>query len=373
MDIGVPKEQMVAETRVAVTPMGAHALTQEGHRVFVEQGAGAAAGFSDEEYEGVGAVVVYSPAEVYGRAEVVAKVQPPTVAELELMREETVVFSALQLGAQVQAAVEKMVTKRLVAVGYEILADESGDFPVMKAISELVGHMTPSIAGRYLSYYEGGRGVALANLPGIPPASAAIIGAGVVGTTAAQAFAALGVQTHLLDHSVENLRRAEVRCRAVITHIAEPLNIARACRYSDVVITAAYVHGDRPPLLVTEEMVRGMRPGTVIMDIAIDQGGCVETSRPTTHLDPVFKKFGVVHYCVPNIAAAVPRTCSYAFSSNLKPYLSAVAQSGVEMVAARHAGLASGIYFYRGVCTHPRLCRLFDLEFVPLEQVLSRV
>jgi len=371
MDIGVPKEQTVAETRVAVTPMGVHALSQEGHRLFVEQGAGAAAGFSDEEYEGVGAIIVFSPAEVYGRADIIAKVQPPTKAEIEMMREEAVLFSALQLGVQVKEAITAMLAKRLTAVGYEVLADERREFPVLKAISELVGHMAPSIAGRYLSYYEGGRGVALANLPGIPPASAAIIGAGVVGTTAAQAFAALGVQTHLLDHSVENLRRAETRCRAVITHIAEPLNIARACRYSDVVVTAAYVHGDRPPLLVTEEMVRGMRAGTLIMDIAIDQGGCVETSRPTTHHDPVFRKHGVLHYCVPNIAAAVPRTCSYAFSSNLKPYLSAVAQFGVAAVAARHAGLANGVYLYHGACTHPRLCRLFDLEYAALDGLLA--
>lgn len=371
MDIGIPKEQTSAETRVAVTPMGAYAYTREGHRVFVETKAGADAGFTDEEYEKAGATVVFSPQEVYGRAEVIAKVQPPAIDEIAFMNEGAVVFSAIQLGAQVDEAVRAMLDKKVVAIGYEILEDERGEFPVMKIISELVGYMAPSIAGRYLSHYEGGRGVALANLPGIPPVAVAIIGAGNVGTTAAKSFAALGVQTHLFDHSVANLRRGEAVVPAVITHMAEAPNITRACEYADVVITAAYVHGDRPPMLVTEEMVRSMKAGVVLMDIAIDQGGCVETSRPTSHADPVFEKFGVTHYCVPNIASAVPRTCSYAFNNNLKEYLAEVAASGVAEAARRKAGLRKGIYYHGGVCTHPRLCDLFSLDYTPIDEIIG--
>jgi alanine dehydrogenase len=371
MDVGIPKEQTSAETRVAVTPMGAYAHAREGHRVFVETEAGADAGFTDEEYEKAGATVVFSPQEVYGRAEVVAKVHPPGVDEIALMNEGAVVFSAIQLGAQVDEAVRATLDKKVVAVGYEILEDERGEFPVMKIISEMVGHMAPSIAGRYLSHYEGGRGVALANLPGIPPVAVAIVGAGNVGTMAAKSFAALGVQTHLFDRSVPNLRRAEAVVPAVITHMAEAPNIARACEYADVVITAAYVHGDRPPMLVTEEMVRSMKPGAVLMDIAIDQGGCVETSRPTTHADPVFEKFGVTHYCVPNIASAVPRTGSYAFNNNLKEYLAEVAALGVAEAAKGNAGLRKGIYFLGGACTHPRLCDLFSLEYTPIEGIIG--
>jgi alanine dehydrogenase len=371
MDIGVPKELTSAETRVVVTPMGAYALVRDGHRVFVETAAGADAGFTDEDYAKVGATVVFSPPEVYGRAQVVAKVQPPNVGEIELMREGAIVFSALQLGARVDEAIRAMLARKLVALGYEIVEDDRGEFPVMRIISELVGHMTPSIAGRYLSHYEGGRGVALANLPGIPPAAVAIVGAGNVGLTAARSFAALGVQTHLFDRSVSNLRRAEAVAPAVVTHMAEAPNLARACTYADVLITAAYVHGDRPPMLITEEMVRSMKPGAVIMDIAIDQGGCVETSRPTTNNDPVFSKFGVTHYCVPNIAAAVPRTGSYAFNSNLKPFLAATAALGVAEAARRDPGLRKGIYFHGGACTHPRLCDLFNLEYTPLEGLLG--
>jgi len=371
MDIGVPKEVVAAETRVVVTPMGAYSLAREGHRVFVEADAGADAGFTDEDYEKVGATVVFSPQEVYGRAETVAKIYPPTLGEIELLNEGAIVFSALQLGARVDEALRAMQAKRLVAVGYEIVEDERGEFPVMKAISELVGHMLPSIAGRYLSFYEGGRGVALANLPGIPPASAAIIGAGTVGTTAARAFTALGVQTHLFDVSVPNLRRAEAAAPAVITHMAERLNLERACTYADVLITAAYVHGGKPPTLITEDMVRSMKPRTVVMDIAIDQGGCVATSRPTTHADPVFEKFGVTHYCVPNIASAVPRTCSYAFNSNLKPYLAEVAALGVAKAAKANAGLRKGIYFLGGACTHARICDLFNFEYTPVEDALG--
>jgi alanine dehydrogenase len=371
MDIGVPKEVVAAETRVVVTPMGAYSLAEEGHRVFVETEAGADAGFTDEDYEKVGATVVFSPQEVYGRAEVVAKIYPPTLDEIGLFNEGAIVFSALQLGARMDEALRAMQDKRLVAVGYEIVEDERGEFPVMKAISELVGHMLPSIAGRYLSFYEGGRGVALANLPGIPPASAAIVGAGNVGTTAAQAFTALGVQTHLFDRSVANLRRAEAAAPAVITHMAERLNLERACRYTDVLITAAYVHGDRPPVLISEDMVRSMKPRTVVMDVAIDQGGCVETSHPTTHADPVFEKFGVTHYCVPNIASAVPRTCSYAFNSNLKPYLAEVAARGVAEAARVNPGLRKGIYFLGGACTHERICDLFNLEYTPVEDALA--
>jgi alanine dehydrogenase len=372
MDIGVPKEQVAAETRVVVTPMGAYSLAQEGHRVFVETDAGADAGFTDEDYEKVGATVVFSPQEVYGRAQIVAKVQPPAFDEIALFNEGAIVFSALQLGARVDEALRAMQQKKLVAIAYEIVHDERGDFPVMKAISELVGHMLPSIAGRYLSFFEGGRGVALANLPGIPPASAVIIGAGNVGTTAAKAFTALGVQTHLFDVSVPNLRRAEGAAPAVITHMAERLNLERACTYTDVLITAAYVHGDRPPTLITEDMVRSMKARTVVMDIAIDQGGCVETSRPTTNVDPVFEKYGVTHYCVPNIASAVPRTCSYAFNSNLKPFLAEVAELGVAEAARRDPGLRNGIYFHGGACTHARLCDLFNFEYTPIDEALGR-
>jgi alanine dehydrogenase len=371
MDIGVPKEQVSAETRVVVTPMGAYALTQAGHRVFVETEAGADAGFTDEDYVKVGATVVFSPQEVYGRAQIVAKVQPPTLDEIALVNEGAIVFSALQLGARVDEALRAMQAKKLVAIAYEIVEDERGEFPVMRIISELVGHMTASIAGRYLSHYEGGRGVALANLPGIPPAAVAIVGAGNVGITAARSFAALGVQTHLFDRSVVNLRRGEAAAPAVVTHMAEAPNIARACTYADVLITAAYVHGDRPPVLVTEEMVRSMKPGAVVMDIAIDQGGCVATSRPTTNLDPVFTKFGVTHYCVPNIASAVPRTCSYAFNSNLKPFLTEVAELGVAEAAARDPGLRGGIYFHGGACTHRRLCDLFNLEYTSIDEALG--
>ena len=371
MDIGVPKEQIAAETRVVVTPMGAYSLAREGHRVFVEHGAGGNAGFTDGDYEKVGATVVFSRPEVYGRAAIVAKVQPPTLEEIGLLNEGAIVFSALQLGAQVDEALRAMRDKKLAAIGYEIVEDAGGEFPVMKAISELVGHMLPSIAGRYLSYFEGGRGVALANLPGIPPASAAIVGAGNVGTTAARAFTALGVQTHLFDISVANLRRAEAVAPAVITYMAERLNLERACTYADVLITAAYVHGDRPPMLITEDMVRTMKPRTVVMDIAIDQGGCVETSRPTTNVDPVFEKYGVIHYCVPNIASAVPRTCSYAFNSNLKPYLAEVAAVGVAKAAERNAGLRKGIYFLGGACTHVRICDLFNLEYTPVEDLIE--
>ncbi|MGD8717370.1 MAG: alanine dehydrogenase [Candidatus Zixiibacteriota bacterium] len=372
MDIGIPKEQVTAETRVVVTPMGAHSLKRDGHRVFVETEAGADAGFTDEDYERVGATVVFSPQEVYGRAEIVAKVQPPLADEIALMDEGTIVFSALQLGAQVAEAIEAMMAKKLIAISYEILEDEVGEFPVMKAISELVGHMLPGIAAHYLSHYQGGRGVALANLPGIPAASAAIVGAGNVGTTAAKAFTGLGVQTHLFDISVRNLRRAEGVAPAVVTHMAERLNLERACTFTDVFITAAYVHGDKPPMIVTEDMVRSMKPGTVIMDIAIDQGGCVETSHPTTHIDPAYEKYHVTHYAVPNIASAVPRTCSYALNSNLMPFLAGVAELGVAQAGAQCRGLRRGVYFHGGVCTHRRLCELFNLDYVAIDEVLGR-
>ncbi len=371
MDIGIPREQRSAETRVAVTPMGVYALTQAGHRVFVESSAGVDAGFSDEEYTEKGATVVFSPPEVYGRAELVAKVQPPDLEEIELMNEGAVLFSALQLGARVDEALQAIMEKKIAAIGYEMLEDCDGEFPVMRIISEMVGHITPSIAGRYLSFYEGGRGVALANLPGIPPAAVTIIGAGNVGITAARSFAALGVQTHLFDRSVSNLRRAEAVVPEIITHMSEIPNVEKACIYSDIIVTAAYIHGEKPPILITEDMVKMMKPGSVIIDIAIDQGGCVETSRPTTHTDPAYKMYDVTHYCVPNIASSVSRTCSYAINNNLKPYLAEVANLGIAGAARVDDGLKKGIYFYDGVCTQPGICEVFDLKHESINELIS--
>ncbi|MBK8431620.1 MAG: alanine dehydrogenase [Chloroflexi bacterium] len=321
MKYGIPKEVRDMETRVGLTPGGVQSLVQAGHTVYVERDAGTAAGYHDEDYRRVGGEIVYSAAEAYGRADVVCKIARPTAAEHALFREGQTLFAFLSLASASADLREALAEKQITAIAYERIQQPDGSRPVLLAASEIAGRLAPIIAGNLLMS-DGGRGVLLGGLPGIPPAAVVVLGAGVLGSTAAHAFLGVGAQVVILDNDIDKLRQLEKELNGhVTTMYATPTNINRAVLFADVLVGAAAVAGERAPLLVQESQVKAMRRGSIIIDYAIDEGGCIATSRPTTRRNPTFTTHQVIHYCVPNITAAVGRTTSKAITYAALPYL----------------------------------------------------
>lgn len=321
MKYGIPKEVRDMETRVGLTPAGVQSVVQAGHMVYVERGAGTAAGYTDEDYRRAGGEIVYSAAEAYGRADVVCKIARPTADEHSLFREGQTLFAFLSLSSASADLREALASKNITAVAYERIQAADGTRPILLPASEIAGRLAPIIAGSLLMS-DAGRGVLLGGLPGIPPAAVVILGAGVLGTNAAQAFLGAGAEVVVLDKDVQHLRHLEKALHGrVTTMYASEYQISRAILFADVLVGAVATVGERAPLLVSEELVRAMRPGTIILDYAIDEGGCVATSRPTTRRNPTFVVHDVIHYCVPNITAAVGRTTSQAITHAALPYL----------------------------------------------------
>ncbi|MFQ5604474.1 MAG: alanine dehydrogenase [bacterium] len=360
MDIGIPREISIDENRVAVTPAGVYELTHEGHRVYVESGCGINSGFSDQDYQNVGGEVVYSPQEVFGRADTIIKVEPPTESECEMMVDGQTLFSSLHLGMRSPRSFNLLINKKITAVGYEYMRTDENEHSVLDAMGGIAGAMLPQIAGRYLELQNGGRGVLISAQPGIPSASVVILGAGHLGTSAIKAFIGMGAQVMVLDRNLVRLSKIhDLTFKRAVTALATPYNIEKSLRFADVFIGCVFIRGEKPPRLVTKDMIKEMRKGTVIMDISIDQGGCIETSRPTTHSDPVFVEEGVIHYCVPNIPSAVPRTSSHALSNVVFPYVMETAELGIEKTVESHTALNMGVYLLRGECTDKRIERMF--------------
>ncbi|MFQ5771197.1 MAG: alanine dehydrogenase [bacterium] len=356
MNIGIPQEISIEENRVAVTPAGVYELTREGHKVYLESGCGIKSGFSDHDYQQVGGEIVYSHDEVFGRADTIIKVEPPTEEESEMMLDEQTLFSSLHLGMRSPTSMNYLIKKRITAVGYEYMKMEEDEHSDLDAMGGIAGAMLPQIAGRYLELQNGGRGVLLSAQPGIPSAAVVILGAGHLGTSAIQAFLGLGAQVMVLDRDLARLHRVhDFTNKRAVTTLPTPYNIEKSLRFADVFVGCVFIRGEKPPRLVTNEMIKEMRKGTVIMDISIDQGGCVETSRPTTHSDPVFVEQGVIHYCVPNIPSAVPRTPSHALSNVVFPYVMETAELGIEKTLKSHTALKMGVYLLRGDCTDKRI------------------
>jgi alanine dehydrogenase len=342
---------------VGLTPAGVDTLAKAGHTVYVERGAGAGAGFDDEEYRAVGARLVYSAEEAWRRPQVVVKVTRPVASEHGFFQGQTI-LAFLHLAVSSPDLLASLRERHMTAIAYEMIQAEDGTFPVLHSTSEVAGRMAPIIAGSLLETMTcggpddkpEGRGILLGGVPGVPPANVVILGAGVIGRNAARAFLGMGAQVTVLDSDIRRLNHLDdgLHGRAV-TMLATPFNIDKAVAFADVLIGAVYVAGRRAPVLVTREMVRAMRPRAVIIDFSIDQGGCVETSRPTTHRDPIFIAEGVIHYCVPNVPARVARTASYALTNALLPYLSDIGALGIDAaIQARHA-LRQGLNVYRGV------------------------
>jgi len=367
MIVGIPKESWRDECRVALTPAGVYSLEKGGHTVLIQSEAGVGSGFSDEAYREASGAIVFSAEEVFARADLVVKMMPPTAEECAWIPERKLLFSALQLGVANPVVHDMLRARQAFAVGFELIEDEEQHLPVVTAMSEIAGMLLPQIAGRFLQTNHGGRGVLLGGVAGIPASNVVIIGAGTVGSTASQVFLGCGANVIVMDVNLKRLRVVERHlAKMVNTALSTPYNIERFITTADVVVGAVLSRGHKIPHVVTESMVKKMKPRSVIIDLSIDQGGCVETSRPTTLSDPVFKKHGITHYCVPNIPSSVARTASLALNN---VFLSFVEEVGDKGVAAFHdnTALHQGVYLYSGQCTHEGLAGLHGWDYVNLD------
>ncbi|MEW5868933.1 MAG: alanine dehydrogenase [Chloroflexota bacterium] len=352
MYIGVPKERRLFEYRVGMTPTGVKMLTQNGHTCYVEHDAGLGAGFSDLEYEQAGARIAYSPHEVFGRADLLLKVARPILEEIEWLRPETTLAGLLHLGSARHDKIEALLKNQVTAIAYEQITLPNGQVPVRRPLSEIGGALAAQIAARLLENNTGGKGILLGGVPGVPPAEVVIIGAGVCGAYATRAFLGMDAHVTVIDVNLDALQTIHSRFPGIVTMISNPVNIARACAFADVVVGAVLLPGEHPPIVVTREMVQNMKPRSILMDLSIDEGGCMETSRPTTHEKPTFIDEGVIHYCVPNMPSAVARTATYAYLNAAFPYIMEIANKGVDKAITDNPAIEHAISTYKGEVRH---------------------
>ncbi len=372
MNIGIPNEQLKQENRVPLTPAAVATLVQLGHSVYIESGAGKSSRFGDEVYHNAGGTVVYDKEEVYRRCELVCAVEPPSLEEVAMMDPGQTVLSFLNLPVARPQLVDAIIEKKVNTAGYELIETEDGDHPVIHSMSEIAGQLSIFIAARYLETGDHGRGIILGGIAGVAPAAVVIIGAGIVGTEAARTAAGLGAQVIVLDTDLRRLRNVDrLLLKRVTTVLATPVSIRKSVTYADVLVGAVFMRGERAPHIVTEEMVKSMKPGAVIIDISIDQGGCVETSRPTTIQDPSFMLHDVIHYCVPNITATVARTATYALTNAILPYVVRISDKGVEQALREDHGLAKSFFSFGGSCTQKMAKTLFGKEYSPIQKLID--
>ncbi len=368
MKIGVVAEIKKDEYRISMTPEGVQEMTRHGHRVMVESGAGKGSGFSDNEYERAGAEIHYSAEEVWTRAEMIMKVKEPIKSEFGYLRDDLIVYTYLHLAAA-EALTHAMIESGVTGVAYETVELEDHSLPLLQPMSEVAGRMATQIAAHHLEKPHGGRGKLMGGIPGVRPAEVVILGGGTVGTQAAVVASGMGAAVTIMDINLQRLRHlAEVMPHNVTTVFANKGNIADAVRGADVLIGAVLVTGARAPHLVTREMVGTMQPGSVILDVAVDQGGCVETTRPTTHSNPIYYVDEVLHYGVANIPGAVPRTSTYGLSNATLRYALKIADQGIEQAMANDPAIRRGLNTYQGKLVYQPVAEAFGLkysEFIP--------
>lgn len=370
MIIGVPKEIKDKESRVAMTPGGAHTLVGAGHTVLVEANAGAGSGFADSEYVDSGAEVVSSPKDVWNRASMVLKVKEPPPTEYTYLRPGLLLFTYLHLAAE-EKLTRVLMERNVTAIAYETVELGDGSLPLLTPMSEVAGKMAIQVAAHYLEKTNGGRGKLLGGVPGVRPADVVILGGGTVGTAAAMVALGMGADVTIIDVNIDRLRYlSEVLHGSLTTLFSTPYNIGEAVRFCDVLVGAVLIKGAKAPKLVTVEMVRTMTPGSVIVDVAIDQGGSVATIHPTTHSQPVYDVGGVIHYGVTNMPGAVPRTSTYALSNATLPYVKELADCGFPQALQCRPALARGVNVHAGELTYPAVAQAFGLPFRPIDQVL---
>jgi alanine dehydrogenase len=361
--IGIPKETSYQEKRVCLTPDAVAAITAHGHRVIIESDAGKWARFSDKDYSTAGAEITKDTNKVFS-CPTILKIEPPSQEELDMINPHTTVISALQLKTQSKAYFEKLAVKRITALAFEFIRDDDGTYPAVRALSEIAGTASVLIASEIMSNYKDGNGLMFGNISGVPPVEVVIIGAGTVGEFAARSATGLGANVKVFDSSLTKLRNIQTNIgHPLYTSTIQPKNLLKALKRCDVVIGA--IRGkNRSPILISDDMVQCMKKGSVIIDVSIDMGGCVETSEITTHDKPTFTKHGVIHYCVPNIPSRYARTASVSISNIFTPYLLHIAdEGGLENTLRFDKGLRNGLYFYHGILTNKSIADWFDLSY----------
>ncbi len=371
MVIGVPKEVKDHESRVGVTPAGVKALTEAGHKVLIEHDAGRLSSFSDDEYQAVGAEIVGEAYHVWRNAEMVVKVKEPTEAEYFHFREDLTLFTYLHL-APLRDLTQFLLDKKVTGIAYETVRDRSGSLPLLIPMSEVAGRLSVQIGANYLHKGHGGRGVLLGGVPGVPPGDVCIIGGGIVGTNAAKMALGLGAKVTIIDMNLNRLREIDdIFGGRVFTLASNSYNVERAVAEADLLIGGVLIPGAAAPKIVTAAAVSKMKKGAVVVDVAIDQGGCIETAHATTHSDPSYEVDGVVHYCVTNMPAAVPNTSTLALTNATFPYVLKLANQGVRAAIAGDPGIAEGVNTINGKLTYEAVAKSQEREFTPIASLMA--
>ena len=372
LHIGIPKETSFQERRVSLVPNSVAVLVNNGHNVIVETGAGVHSNYQDKDYSEAGAQIAYNTDQVY-KADLVLKVAPPTFDEIEMMKPKQNLISALQLTVQQKNFFNHLISKKITGLAFDYIKDRSGIYPVVRAMSEIAGNTSILIASEYMSTTNGGRGMMLGGISGVPPTEVVIIGSGTVGEFAARAAVGLGATVKIFDNSLYRLRRLQNDLgMRLFTSIIEPVELEKALQTADVVIGALRAKEGRTPVVVSEDMVSNMQYGSVIVDISIDQGGCFETSQVTNHAHPVFKKYGVTHYCVPNVASRVAQTASIALSNIFTPILLEMGEKGgFENYLRLDTGVRNGVYLYNGILTHQYIGETYNIPYKDLDLLFA--
>ena len=364
MIIGVPKEIKAGEKRVAMTPQGVDALVSHHHRVLVEKGAGAGSGFSDTEYERAGAILIESAGEIWNKADLVVKVKEPQEQEFPLLRPGKILFTYLHLAAS-EGLTRRLLESRIIGIGYETVQDRDGSLPLLRPMSEIAGRASILAGGMCLEARHGGRGILLCGASGVPPAKVVILGAGVVGANACKVAVGLGARVSIFDVQAERLRYLhDITHGHIATFISNRMTIEEEISDADLVVGAVLIPGAQAPKLVTHQMLKGMRPGSAIVDVSVDQGGCFETARPTTHEHPTYIEEGVVHYCVANIPGAYPRTSTFALTNATFPYVLQMADLGYEKALAENEALRKGLNLIGGKIVCSGVAESFDMACI---------
>jgi len=368
--IGILKEIKTEENRVSMTPAGVEIMTAKGHKVLVETLAGVGSGFSNEAYLSAGADIVGTAAEVYAKSEMVMHVKEPQPSEYDMIRPGQIVFTYFHFAA-CEELTRVMLKTGAVCIAYETIVDTDNSLPLLTPMSEVAGRMAAQQAAKYAERAQGGRGILLGGVPGVAPATVLVLGGGVVGTHAAQMACGLGAKVYLLDTNLSRLRHlSEIMPKNCFPMMSSPATIRDLVQEADVVIGAVLVHGAKAPKLVTREMLKTMKKGAVLVDVAIDQGGCFETSHPTTHTSPTYEVEGILHYCVANMPGAVPLTSTVALTNATLPYAAAIAAEDWREVVRKHAGIRAGVNIACGKVTYQGVAEAFGLEYTPVEQLL---
>ena len=371
MKIGLPKEIKDNEYRVGLTPAGVHALAGAGHTVYVEKSAGEGSGFTDEQYESAGATMLETADEIWAEGDMIVKVKEPIAPEYPRMRENQLLFTYLHLAPEFELT-KQMMERNVTGVAYETITDKQGRLPLLTPMSEVAGRMSVQVGATYLEKMNGGKGILLGGVPGVPAANVVIIGGGIVGTEAAKMAVGLGAKVTIIDRNLDRLRQLDdIFLSKVQTLASSRYQIEEAISHADLVIGAVLVVGAAAPKLVTRDMLHLIPQGAVLVDVAVDQGGCFETTRATTHSNPTYYEEGVLHYCVANMPGAVPRTSTFALTNATLPYALDLANKGFERAIADDAGLWEGVNTYAGKCTYEAVATSQNIEYTPLSSLID--